>query len=148
MFNDDEEKTKDLKIYDLCLRAFSSPTIKVSSLLCIVILKQLDKNHIKSVKESFPSFNMKKYREYFKQVIFDMEFTRFINLRASITSSDDASQYFDKIDTGDDTDVFNYNENLELRIVNEEFFIAEFLGEIMSVLSVEEGFEDILDGMN
>ena len=146
MINPEEEDRKDLKIYDLCIRAFSAPTIKSACLWCFIILKQIDDKLLKRIQENYPHFSKAEYHKHFKETLFNMEFTRFVNLRAAILDSEDAYQYFDKIDTGDSEDIYNYNEEGERSIVNEEYFIAQFIGEIMSALIIEEGIEELLGG--
>jgi len=143
----DEEKSKDLKVYDLCLRAFSAPNLKNAFLWCLIILKQLDDILLKRIKEIHPEFNKNAYEKHFKNLVFDIEFMRFINLRNMVLNTDEGYQYFDTIISDDETDVYNFNEELEKRITEEEFYITEFLGKVMSALIIEERIEEILESV-
>lgn len=117
------------KISDLIVKFIEFTRIDIRIEIVYILTFQLTDEQQKKIKD------FKKVREFCKDLLMDEGFLRELRKRLSVTETQDAVKYFDKIlDKFDET--HNYNKELEESILTVNIYLIEFIARLLRELEI------------
>lgn len=138
---DDQEASKDQKIYDIYKQAMEALNLNQRLRIAYVLSFQLEKKH----KDKLPKeFKLEEKQEWILRKLKDIELNRIIELRHRVTDTQEGYKYFDKIVNDNPNDVWNYDEKTEKQIIEIENDLLYFFARIVTTLDISMDLDELI----
>jgi len=137
----DEEVGKDEKIYDIYKDAINETNLNIKLRKAYVLSFQLEKKHLDKMPDGF---SIELEQAWILERVKDLGFNRLVDLRYRVTEGVEGYKYFDFIDNDNVKDVFNYDKEVEEKIVMVESQLLKLFALIVKTLDITVDFEELL----
>ena len=137
----DEEVGKDEKIYDIYKDAINETNLNIKLRKAYVLSFQLEKKHLDKMPDDF---SIELEQAWILERVKDLGFNRLVDLRYRVTEGVEGYKYFDFIDNDNVKDVFNYDKEVEEKIVMVESQLLKLFALIVKTLDITVDFEELL----
>ena len=140
MFGDQEE-SKDQKIYDIYKQAIDAIHLNQRLRIAYILSFQLEKKHVDKLPKLF---DIKKKQEWILEKIKDLELNRIVELRFRVIEGQEGYKYFDKIINDNANDVWNYDKEIEQKIIDIESELLYFFAQIVKTLDISVDLDELI----
>jgi hypothetical protein len=124
-----EQESEANKISDLIVKFIEFTRIDVRIEITYILTFQLNDKQQKQIKD------FKKVRDYCRSKLLDEPFLRKLKRRLAVTETQDSVKYWDKLtDSFDET--FNYDQELEVELLNVNVYLIEFIARLLRELEI------------